>query len=316
MTSVEQLTAVVEGQSGAFRPSEHTGVSDHIPHIQKVTLKTDDKVTEFVLGTFNVLAQKFMWYQNGRKPDGSPLPDWYKRENMSGLWDCPLADESLAEQRQAAIVSIIVRIFEDNSALPVVLCLQECEFAIVDEVRRTLKNLTVQFDSLGTPGKVTMSRNAGAIGPADYNTRVIMGTLIEPGDFGRNIIIANSHLSFKSTDNENAFQELKAYAKHRPLFVAGDYNIQCMPISEKAKNEGSTKTLTEFVNEVVCGKIGWKYALAEHELGYTNFNCRMNCIDPAVSADHFDNILFLHTGDYEVEFSPISAPKEGEWWKQ
>jgi hypothetical protein len=236
-------------------------------------------------------------------------------QDMAGLWNCPMADESLAQQRKNAIVSTIIQFFDSTANLPAVLCLQECDFPIVDEVKKSVPSLTIQYDSYGTPGKVTMSRHAGALEPAQYNTKLVMGTFIEPDEFGRQILIANVHLSFKTLDNEREFEELKAFAKYHPIFVVGDYNIQCMPISEKAKNEGCTKTLTQFVNEVVCDRLGWRYALAEHILGYTNFNCRMNCADPSKNADHFDNILFLHTGDYEISFLPIEAPNAGQWWK-
>lgn len=315
MTTVEKLTKVVKRQSKALVAADHTGVSDHLMHIQKVTLKTGSATAKFYLGTFNVLAQEWVWYQSGKKPDGSPTPSWYNLEGQQGLENTPLADESLAQQRKDAIVSMIVKFFE-RSWHPAVLCLQECDFSIVKEVSKSVPSLTVQYDSHGSPGKVTMSRNAGALGPADYNTGFVMCTLIEPEEFGRNIVIANVHLDFNTNTNEKEMEELKAFAKHRPLFVVGDYNIPCMPISDRAKNDGSTKTLTEFVNEIVCGRLGWKYALAEHIIGYTNFNCRKNCVDPAKNADHFDNILFLHAGDYDVEFIPSYAPDEGVWWKK
>jgi hypothetical protein len=320
MTTVEKLTRVVKHQSHT-QPADHTGVSDHLMHIEEIVLKQGENELRFILGTWNVLAQKFMWYHSGKKPDGSPTPDWYKFENMTGLSVCQLADENLAEQRRRAVVAKICNFFLQQEASDVtVLCLQECEFSIAEEVCKEIVGITAQFDTKGSPGKVTLTRNVKAFSPLGMETTLLMCTILGPAsaeDPGIGpIFIANGHLAFKTEQNEKEFQDLKAFANDRPTFVAGDFNIQCMPLSESAKNEGSTKTLKEFVNEVVCAKLGWKYFLAEHELGYTNFNCRGNCADPKRSADHFDNILLLHDGSFQARFIPLDAPSEGVWWNK
>ena len=316
MATVEELTTVVEGVSGT-QPSNHTGVSDHLMHIEEIELKRDGVKFKFILGTWNILAQKFMWYHSGKKADGSPTPDWYKFENMTGLSVCPLADENLAPQRRRAIVGKICEFFYKQPANAVtVLCLQECEFSIAEDVCKEIQGITAQFDTKGSPGKVTLSRQAKAACPEGAESTLMMYTVLSVSpEFGE-VVIANSHLAFKTTQNVKEFEDLKAFAKDRPTFVAGDFNIQCMPLSESAKNEGSTKTLTEFINEVVCAKLGWKYVLGEHELGFTNFNCRGNCADPTRSADHFDNILFLHDGSYESSFNPLEAHDEESWWRK
>lgn len=307
MATVEQLTERVKLLAGT-PAAEHTGVSDHLMHVQEAELALETGVYKVVLATFNVLAQKYVWYQNGKKPDGSPTPSWFKLEDQQGLENTPLADETLAKQRNDTVVSMIVQFFVQHARA--ILCLQECDFSIIEEVEKSVPSIHVQFDAGGSPGKVTLSHGVGASAlPSSDN--LVMCSLV---DIGVKIVIVNGHLGFKTASNHASFRALKERYATDFVFVLGDYNIQCMPISETTKNEGSTQTLSEFINNVVCLELGWKYALAIHELGYTNFNCRKNCADPKNNADHFDNILFLHPGGCDVKFTPITAPYAGTWW--
>lgn len=313
--SVEELTALVAEQQWR-RPKDFDGVSDHLIHLQLVRLQRQDSSTVYFLaGTFNVLAEIHMWWQNGIRTDGKPVPEWYNIDNQQGLQRQPLSDPNNKERRRDAIISLIQTTFNRNPNLPAVLCLQECSREIAFAIRNSMPELDVIEQFSETDSRlVTICRKMGTFGGSIFASRAIM-TPVELGDFGR-FYIVNCHLEFATAKNEMFFDELKRLFRFdQPLLVMGDFNIPAMPISDKAKNEGSTKTIAEMVNQHLVGKHHFRYAIARHPQGFTNWNCRMNCADPEANADHMDNILFLHDGSCAVTFEPRAAPDPGRWWE-
>lgn len=306
--TVERLTQIVESTS-AMPPSLHFGPSDHLFHAQRVRTRELD----FILATFNVLAQQWVWYQSGKKPDGSPTPSWYNLDGQQGLENTELANEKNAELRENEIVRIICEFLEVQTGNNVFLCLQECS----PELRkRIVDNLGDEYNTSllegNAPGCVIVSNMPFKDILVTPLTRLVRVDLAET----EWVAIACAHLDFNTEKNKAEFKWLKEQVKDQPLFVAGDYNIPCMPISESAKNDGSTQTLSEFINFYLCGELGWKYSIAQHWRGYTNFNCRKNCADPTRNADHFDNILFLHCGGHVVDFTPQFFQDLKIWWKK
>ncbi len=309
MSTVEDLTARVASLSGIV-PDAHTGVSDHMMHGQKVKITwKNGEVYNFYLGTFNVLAPEWVWYQNGRKPDGSPLPGWYSLSGQQGLEKTPLADEANAEKRKTAILKLIVQFFtnlgEHDSGF---LCLQEFPLSWIDDLKAMNPFLSICASDREEPWCVCVFVNMKYRNKIETKLSMIVQIEVDEKRFS----ISCSHLDFNTEANHLEFKTLLGGS--HPLFVVGDYNIPCAPLSDLAKNSGSTQTLTEFINQAVPSNQGLQYVIAQNELGYTNFNCRKNCA-LETNFDHFDNILAIHSGNCLVEFTPVKMPKEGEWWK-
>ena len=315
LMSVEKLTEFVTQQQWR-NTKDYTGVSDHQMHVQLMTIQRQDSpVVKVLLGTFNVLAEVHMWWQTGVRTDDKPLPSWYKLSDQPGLENTPLANPNNTGRRREAIVRMIEEFFGHDKSYPAVLCLQECSREIVDEVRARIPGLDIieQFYEVNSR-LVTLCQAVGSFGGTIHDASAII-TPIEPNNFDR-IYIANCHLDFATAKNEAFFDNLKRLFRFdQPILVIGDYNIPAMPISDKAKNEGSTKTISEMINRHLVGKHHYRYDIACHIDGFTNWNCRMNCVDPDANADHMDNILLLHDGSCDVTFTPLSTPDPGDWWK-
>lgn len=312
---VEALTANVAQQQNHLA-SEFTGVSDHLMHIQELEIKTKNGSSKFVIGTFNVLAQIWVWYQNGRPAGGGPPPDWYNLADQQGFENCPMANEAYAPQRRVAVVGMISEFLHAFREEPAVLCLQECSLEIVEDIKAAFPDVEVHVEPRATNSHlVTVFRNIKPVNGALMEERCLASPLQLQG-LDELLWLVNGHLEFNTSKNEATFTALSQKLGKQPLLIVGDYNIPTMPISDRAKAEGCTKTLSEFVNEVVVGKLNWKYDIACHYEHYTHWNCRKNCADPSSNVDHFDNILFLHDGSYESEFTALRGPDPGQWWER
>lgn len=313
---VEELTANVAEQQRHLA-SEFTGVSDHLMHIQQLVIKNaHGQTADLTIATFNVLAQIWIWYQNGRPANGGPPPSWYNLADQQGFENCPMSNEAYAAQRQTAILGMIFRFLRGMEDKPAVLCLQECSNEIVNAIKAEFPGIELYLEPRSTNSfLVTVCYNVKALHGAVLGDRTLLLPL-SLGSIDEPLWIVNGHLEFQTAKNEAIFAALSNILGRRPFFVVGDYNIPVMPISAQGKAEGCTKTLSEFVNESLVGKHGWHYDLACHNLHYTHWNCRKNCADPSSNVDHFDNILFLHYGDYKVQFTPLPAPEPGQWWEE
>jgi hypothetical protein len=228
---------------------------------------------------------------------------------QQGLEKTPLAEEANAEKRKAAILKLIVQFFTNRAENePGFLCLQEFPLSWVNDLQEMNPWLTIIKSDRDEPWCVCVFVNMKYRFKTE--TKHSMNVQIEVDE--RQFSLSCSHLDFNTEENHLEFKTLLGGAF--PLFVVGDYNIPCAPISDVAKNSGSTQTLTEFINQAVPSVQGLQYVIAQSELGYTNFNCRKNCA-LETNVDHFDNILAIHAGNCLVEFTPVKIPKEGEWWK-
>jgi len=312
---VEALTAKVAQQQNHLA-SEFTGVSDHLMHLQEFELKTKDGSSSVIVASFNVLAQIWVWYQSGRPTaPGATIPEWYSLADQQGFENCPMSQEEYAPQRRAAVVGMITEFLEAMRDEPAVLCLQECSVEIVDDIKAKFPGIEIFIEPRSTNSHlVTILRNVTAPGGALMEQRCLACPINLRG-LEQQLWIINCHLEFNTSKNEAIFEALSKKLGKEPALIIGDYNIPTMPISERAKNEGCTKTLAEFINETVVAKLGWHYDIACHYQQYTHWNCRKNCADPSSNVDHFDNILFLHDGTYESNFNALRGPDPGEWWK-
>lgn len=312
--SVEELTVRVAEQEWRTT-ADYNGVSDHSMHVQVATVEDLRTKTQhkFLLGSFNVLANVHLWWQTGVRTDGKPLPSWYKLEDFQQLFARPVTNPEYQAKRTTAIVNMIKEFFELKKDIPAVLCLQECSKEIVERVQAAVQNIDVvtqirDVDSL----IVTISRDTGYFGGAMIGWDSV--TVPFPLGEKKLFCVVNGHLAFNTSKNEKFFSLLHEIYKN-PLLVIGDYNIPVMPISQQAVEEGCTHTLGKFINEIIVGRLGWKYDLAIHPDGWTNWNCRRNSAAPDSLAEHMDNMLFLHKGHHKITFDPVAAPNPGEWWK-
>lgn len=305
---VEELEQIVRAHRHE-NPKQFTGVSDHLMHAQNVTIESGT----FSLATFNVLAEKYKWHINGVQ-DWRGAPDQFNLKDMQGLESQPLAKSQHEFSRKSAIIRMVVRFFE-NSKTHTILCLQECDRLLRNLLQKILKDRpSIRFiehnESNKTVFNLTLFRGFSSI--EQIHPGEIMRVQVD-GETRFNLV--NFHGPFKTVDTLNELSNiLDRTWRLFPIFIVGNYNVQVMPLSERAKNEGSTITLIELVNSFFAQR-QLKCEFAAHRAGWTNWNSRKNCIDPEMNTDHFDNIMMAHCGDKTVAFSPIKYKPEKLWWE-
>jgi hypothetical protein len=305
----DELTEQVAKQQ--FRkPTDYLGVSDHKIHAQNVKLRIEGEEIEFTLATFNVLAQRHVWHQSGQRSTGKKVPSWFQLKDAQGLEFQPLSREWHSVRRKTAIYNMISDFLAANKG-PVILCLQECDPSLLDYIEKNLEATCVK-QSGAKCFNVTLFCDVNTVRtllPGD-----VMTVRITPESKKFNLV--NFYGAFSTAANEKFFNERSYIFGRVPTFIVGDYSIQCMPLSDQAKNEGSTKTLQEFTASYFEERYGKICDFACHHSGWTSWNYRKNCADREKNVEHFDNILCVHDDPVSVQYTPIKCriiPKI--WWE-
>jgi hypothetical protein len=282
--------------------SEYYGVSDHVAHLQKLTIEGH----HLVLGTFNILRPSNVPAINYQPMYGQPLPAWLGRpEDGQGLEKCPFANPYLQAHRVGAIVNQILSLFQTSQR--VVLCLQECESTVsrqlevegeevlklfYDEERRCATLCSKSLDVLNNWTTVESAVELALYSNDDSNPV--------------SVTIYNVHFRFTTASTKTRLCQILADPSNSAdhTLVVGDFNVPVMPQSPQTRGQcqANLVQLSDWMREK-CADLKPFFAL--HSQRWTNWAPRKNCADPQQSWDHMDNIMYLAFGG---QIAPSAVP--------
>lgn len=296
----------VVGAVDVARPvlSEYRGVSDHVPHLQQITVAGQS----FVLGTFNLLRPSNMPTMNYQPMyPGQKLPAWLgPKEDGWGLQDCPFANPYLQEHRIGNIVNQILNLFQTSQR--VVLCLQECEATVSRQLETEGANLFHIYKDDERRCSILCSRELDVIDSWTEPECALDFYLYPAGEDESpiSVTIYNVHLSYTTAASKIRLRSLLADPANTSdhTFVVGDFNVPCMPQSALARAK-CTADLVQISDWLQEQTPGLRPYFALHVRGWTNWVPRKNCQNPSRSWDHMDNLMYLA---YEGQHPPSAMP--------
>jgi hypothetical protein len=302
----KELVAIV--RSTEVSPVDYDGLSDHKVHSQLITTPMGPKIR---VASFNVLNPGWLKYINGL----GALPNGMDMRNQAQLHNRPFCQPENQERRRKRIMVVILSILDSHwdDGYPVVLCLQECDITLFNELeamRMKLGRFKMEVqrrfgsepDHTAKDFCIILTTGLNDLGEVQAIPIKDAQTInIELG--GYRFWIANVHWGFGTDNAKQSFTEIvSSIPQGADLLVVGDFNVQAKALSKQLIEEGICReTLDQFVQWVEdFFQRGARVCL--HPRHWTCWNIVGNCADqpydmedPAYrfNCDHLDNIMVV-----------------------